>query len=68
MKDGLRKNIMFNIFSEKLLDLFDCFNKLLNDIKHNIKLRNQLLQLFLMHKSGKVKRKNKVKSQIKYWI
>ena len=44
------------------------FNKLLNDIKHNIKLRNQLLQLILMHKSGKVKRKNKVKSQIKYWI
>ena len=44
------------------------FNKLLNDIKYNIKLRNQPLQLSLMHESRKVKRKNNLKSQRKYWI
>ena len=67
MKDELRKNIMFNIFSGKPLDLFDCcFNKLLNDVKYNIKLRNQLLQLILMRELGGVKRIYKVKSQRKY--
>ena len=44
------------------------FKKLLNGIKYNIKLRNQLLQLILMHESGRVKIKNKAKSQRKYWI
>ena len=44
------------------------FNKLFNDITYNIKLRNQLLQLILMHESGRVKRKNKVKLQRKYWM
>ena len=42
------------------------FNKLLNDMKYNIKLRSQILQLILMHKSERVKRKKKVKSQRKY--
>ena len=42
------------------------FNKLLNDMKYNIKLRSQILQLILMQKSERVKRKKKVKSQRKY--
>ena len=33
-----------------------------------MKLRSQLLQLILMHKSERVKIKYKVKSQRKYWI
>ena len=33
-----------------------------------MKLRSQLLQLILMHKSERVKIKYKVKSQKKYWI
>ena len=37
------------------------FKKLLNGIKYNIKLRNQLLQLILMHESGRVKMKKKSK-------
>ena len=63
MKDGLRKNIMFNIFSGKPF-----FNKSLNDTKYNFKLRNQLFRLILMHESGRAERKSKVKSQRKYWI
>ena len=41
------------------------FNKLLNDLKYNITLRSQLLQLILMLESEWVKSK---KSQRKYWI
>ena len=52
------KKISCLIFS--LENLWICstvvFNKLLSDIKYNIKLRNQLLQLILMHESGRIKK------------
>ena len=69
MKHGYEKSLCL-IYSLENLWIYSTvvFNKLLNDITYNVKLRNQLLQLILMHESGRVRRKNKVKSQRKYWM